>query len=313
MSNVISFIGFGSQAKAWSANLKDSKIECQILLRDRSKSNLIARSLNFNTYSFSENWRESDIYILLTPDSTHLETLKILESKIPSGSTIIYGHGFSFTKHGLNKEFPMWDHILLAPKSIASEIRSHYKLKLPIYTVASFEACKNPETSRVIVNKLCEDLGFYLQVEATFKEEMLADLVSEQSLLCSLIPYGARKSFELLVKKGVRPELAYLECWHEVKLIADAMTQFGPKGLFQLISSTALYGGVEASKKLLDKSFDDKLEEIYQDIYSMAFTRRLELIDENSYRQKTVEEWSNHPLQKMFEDIRYGNNDDKKN
>ena len=97
----IAIIGFGSQAKAWALNLKDSGKNVHIALRPDSPTHLEVKGLGIDSIELGPKLSEFKIFILLTPDHTHQEILKTYSEFIPDGAKIIYAHGYSFIKHDL--------------------------------------------------------------------------------------------------------------------------------------------------------------------------------------------------------------------
>ena len=112
----IAIIGFGSQAKAWALNLKDSGKNVHIALRPNSPTHLEVVSLGLNSLELGPKLSAFNVFILLTPDHTHKDILKTYQEFIPKGSKIIYAHGYSFVKHDLKTMFKDFDHLLLAPE-----------------------------------------------------------------------------------------------------------------------------------------------------------------------------------------------------
>ena len=73
----------------------------------------------------------------------------------------------------------------------------------------------------------------------SFAEECEADLFNEQAVLWGAIPELIHAGFETLVEAGVAPEIAYLECLTEVKLLADLIDARGIAGMREAISTAA--------------------------------------------------------------------------
>ena len=123
------------------------------------------------------------------------------------------------------------------------------------------------------LSSLLEGLGITHPIPATLEEETLADLFSEQVILCGVIPILAKKSMDFLVKKGIPKELAWTECWSEVKLIADAMLK-----LARLVSgnSSALIALVGAKKFENFIDWEVLFEKTYKDLESGKFIEEIE-------------------------------------
>jgi ketol-acid reductoisomerase len=53
-------------------------------------------------------------------------------------------------------------------------------------------------------------------IETTFREDCETDLVGEQVVLCGGLVELIKGGYETLVDAGYAPEMAYLECLHEL-------------------------------------------------------------------------------------------------
>ena len=81
-------------------------------------------------------------------------------------------------------------------------------------------------------------------IASSFAEEAEADLFNEQAVVWGAVPELLIAGFETLVAGGVSPELAYLECVGELKLIADLIEARGIAGMREAISNTAELGAL---------------------------------------------------------------------
>ncbi len=299
----LTIIGLGSQGLSWAKNLRDSGYQCNCFLRPSSSSEKVAKDFGLNQV---QDFKKTNALLLLIPDHAHLSFLKTHEDIIPTGMPIIYAHGASVVEHDMVESFPQWNHLLLAPKAIASELREAYLENMGLGAVYSVEAIsKDKNEMRSNILGLAKDLGITAgPYEVTFEQEARADLLSEQTLLCGLIPYAAKNCFDLLIKEGIPPELAYLEAWHEVKLIGNAMSQRGPKGLFELISPHALVGAQIASKSLFDKEYHNAIKSLKNSIWSGEFFNKVKELNLEEQRENELSFWQNSLLQKTFEKMK---------
>ncbi|MCO4753280.1 MAG: hypothetical protein KC478_02305 [Bacteriovoracaceae bacterium] len=299
MHKKLAIIGFGNQAKAWALNLRDSGYEIFIGLRPGSLSFEIARSLNFETFEVSNgvNLPCEDV-ALLTPDDTHLEIAQLLSNE---DVNLIFAHGYSIYFHKLSSKFPNINCLLLAPKAIASELRMQYEVGGKLGGVYSVELAKDKELSLQLLKKLAFDLGIKSFHPTTIEGETKADLFSEQTLLCSTLPYSALYAFNKLIEKGVNEQTAYFECWYEVKLIADAMVKMGPVKFFELISPNALIGSEVGHRELFDQDYFDKLEKIYQNIDNWEFEKELSQTNIQQMKDMIAKRWSDQRLSKVHD------------
>ena len=293
--NNIAIIGFGNQAKAWALNLRDSKVNFSIGLRPNSKSTAAAKNIGMEVFDFTKSAKAFTHFIILTPDETHKEIIDII-LKQKKYASFVYAHGYSIVDTDILKFANTSSHLLLAPKSIASELRFEYETKGKIPAAFSFEHNKDVENENFI-NKLAEDIGVTCLKEASFKDETYADLFSEQTILCSAIPYLAKYSFDTLVKKGIPKEVAFFECFHELKSISSTFVKLGPEKFFNLISPNALIGSETGSSQLFNAQYIFKLDQIFDNIESHDFMREIDRTDIDQLRSRILKFWSQSELQ----------------
>jgi ketol-acid reductoisomerase len=106
--------------------------------------------------------------------------------------------------------------------------------------------------------------------------------------------------FNHLVREGTEPELAYFECWHELKLIINAMIDKGPEGFFDLISPNALIGAEKGYEKLMTPEFKKNMHSLFEDIKSGKFDDEVKSADVPALRRKIRARWMNDELNKTF-------------
>jgi ketol-acid reductoisomerase len=305
----LTIIGYGNQAKAWAHNLKDSGFPIRVALKPESPSMERAVLAGFEVVEIgSDEFFTDRAYALLTPDNTHQELMTNYAHRLPEGSFILYAHGYSLLKHHFQQRFPHLQHVLFAPKSIGSELRRQYELKGKLGAVYSLEYLKAPTDE---IQNWLKDLAIALGINmgpypTSFARETNADLYSEQGLLCSLIPYAAGEMFAHLVKAGIEPELAYFECWHELKLIVNAMVDKGPEGFFDLISPNALIGSEKGYQRLFTDEFRGNLKGLLDDIESGKFDQELDAAQVEELRKTIRSRWQQAPLTKTFNQINQG-------
>jgi ketol-acid reductoisomerase len=300
----LTIIGLGNQAKSWALNLKDSGFPFRVALRPHSKSIQSAKALGLEVVEIgSEEFYTADFYALLTPDSSHQEFLSEHGPGFKQGDHFLYAHGFSVVTYEFEKKYPHLNHILFAPKSIGTELRNQYLIKGHLGAVYSLEhSSDTPPELEVWVKNLATALGITMgPYKTTFKKETEADLFSEQGLLCSLIPYTAEKMFQHLIENGVEKELAYFECWHELKLIVNAMVEKGPLEFFELISPNALVGAHKGHQRLMKPEMIQNLKSLMTEIQDGTFNAELEASHVEEIRGKIRHFWKNSDLQKTHE------------
>lgn len=295
-------IGFGNQAKSWALNLRDSGWQVDIALRENSGSFEVCKKLNFEAITLNKiNFKNYSYYALLTPDHTHPEVLSQLEPNLK----IILAHGYSYTYN--KNQLPTNTYLLLAPKAIASELRFQYETKGKLGAVYSIENSKTGAENgdENFLKILAKDLGITSgPYPTTFREETNADLFSEQSILCGIIPYIGQMSYELLRKNGVSKEVAYFECWYEVKLIVDTLIKLGPLEFFKLISPNALLGSEKGRKFLMDEHFQKNQQKLLEDILSGKFSKEVEKENFSEVKKQVEQYWLNSEITQTHNELK---------
>ncbi len=298
----LTIIGFGNQARSWAMNLRDSGFPVRVALRRGSASFAEVNTEKLKSVEIgSSEFYESEALALLIPDDIQGNFLAEHAAGFPEGTIILYAHGYALSRNLLEKKYPGLRHVLFAPKSIGTELRKQYLQKGKLGAVYSLEHVKNKADIESWIKDLARSMGITMgPYQTSFLRETNADLYSEQGLLCSLIPYAASEMFNHLVKEGTEPELAYFECWHELKLIINAMIDKGPEGFFDLISPNALIGAEKGYEKLMTPQFKSQMHSLFEDIKSGKFDREVQAADVPALRKKIRDRWMNDELNRTF-------------
>lgn len=298
------FIGLGAQTRAWICNLKDSQVSAQVYLRKGSSSQQLLQDMGFKR---RKDLAESKLLFLLIPDAEHLNFLQDHRDQLRPDTIIIVAHGASVMEHNLPALFPKLKFVLLAIKAIASEVRYQYSNdgKLGAVTSLEFISQKDRKTFQHLIDEISQKVGITAgPFEVTFKQEACADLFSEQSLLCGLLPYAAEQSFTSLREQGIPKELAFMECWLEVKLIADAMVKLGPEDFFDLISNHALVGSELARENIFDQQQAKVIEDMRENIWNGNFFKQVNELDVPQLRNKIRTHWAHGELQQTYNELK---------
>jgi len=108
-----------------------------------------------------------------------------------------------------------------------------------------------------------------------------------------------RNAFEALVSRGYGPEIAYLECVHQLKHLADLLHERGVAGLRRSISGTALYGDVTRGPRVIGPASRAAMEEMLDEIKSGRFASewREEVRRGHPTIERAMREGDAHPLE----------------
>ena len=120
-------------------------------------------------------------------------------------------------------------------------------------------------------------------IESSFAEEAEADLFNEQAVVWGAVPELLIAGFETLVEGGVSPELAYLECVGELKLIADLIEARGIAGMREVISNTAELGALLGGRRIVDAGVRERMAEVLAEVRAGRFAEELQQEEASGY------------------------------
>ena len=282
----VAIIGYGSQGHAHALNLKDSGVSVVVGLREDSASVAKARGEGLEVLSVVEAASRGDLVMILLPDELHRQVWEAeIRDGIAEGNMLLFGHGFSI--HYKEIEPPAGvDVAMVAPKGPGHLVRRQFTegSGVPGLVAVEQDATGNARTLALAYAKGigCTRGGV---IETTFKDETETDLFGEQAVLCGGASELVQAGFETLVNAGYDPQMAYFECLHELKLIADLMYEKGLAGMRYSISNTAEYGDYTRGKRVITEETRENMKKILQEIQSGDFAR--EWIAENRAGQES--------------------------
>ena len=111
-------------------------------------------------------------------------------------------------------------------------------------------------------------------IQTTFQEETETDLFGEQVVLCGGVTHLIQNGFETLIEAGYQPEIAYFECFHEMKLIVDLMYEGGMAKMRKSISDTAEYGDYTRGPRIITEETKAEMKKILGEIQDGTFARQ---------------------------------------
>ena len=240
----IAIIGYGSQGHAHALNAKDSGMNVIVGLHPGSKSRTKAEADGLKVMSVTDATKAADVIMILTPDTTQAKVYdEEVGPNLKPSSMLMFAHGFNIHFKQIQPPANI-DVTMIAPKAPGHRVREVFKegAGTPGLIAVAQDATGNAKALALAYGKAigCSRAGI---IETTFKEETETDLFGEQVILCGGVTALIRAAFETLVKAGYQPEIAYLECMHELKLIVDLLYQGGLSYMWYSVSDTAEYGG----------------------------------------------------------------------
>ena len=271
----IAVIGYGSQGRAHARNLRDSGFAVIVGARRGGAAENRALADGFEVVSAADAAAKAGLVCLLTPDMTHAKLYpREIEPNLAPGSTVLVAHGFSVLYGEVAPRADL-DVILVAPKGPGDLVRREYEIGRG---VPCLFAVHQDATGSARDKALAYARGIggtrAGAIETSFREETETDLFGEQAVLCGGATELVASGFRTLVDAGYKPEVAYFECLHELKLIVDLMYEGGFAKMLHFVSETAKYGDFVSGPRVINDETRARMKEVLGDIQSGAFARQ---------------------------------------
>jgi ketol-acid reductoisomerase len=267
-------VGYGSQGHAHALNLRDGGVKVIVGLRAGSQSVERAKAAGLDVRPVPVAAAAADTIMMLVPDQ---DARAIYESDVASGlapgKTLMFAHGFNIHYGEIGPPAGV-DVSMVAPKSPGHLVRSEYQAGRG---VPGLVAVHQDASGGALANALayaggigCARAGV---IETSFREETETDLFGEQAVLCGGVTALVKAGFETLTAAGYRPEMAYFECLHELKLIVDLMYRGGMQFMRHSISDTAEYGDYTRGPRLITEETRAEMRRILEQVQDGSFAR----------------------------------------
>ncbi len=278
--HTFAIIGYGSQGHAHALNLRDSGARVIVGLRAGSASAERAKAAGLDVRPVSAAAAAADTIMILVPDQDARAVYeRDVVAGLGAGKTLMFAHGFNI-HYGEIRPPAGVDVSMVAPKSPGHLVRSEYEAGRG---VPGLVAVHQDASGQALANALAYAAGIGCTragvIETSFREETETDLFGEQAVLCGGVTALVKAGFETLTAAGYRPEMAYFECLHELKLIVDLMYRGGMQFMRYSISDTAEYGDYTRGSRLITEETRAEMRRILDEIRNGSFAR--EWLDEN--------------------------------
>ena len=271
----IAVLGFGNQGQAHALNLRDSGARVVIGARRGGNGWNAAARAGFTPVGIAEAVAAADVVAVLVPDES--QALLFREAIAPAlrpGAALVFAHGFAVAFGGV-KAPAGHDVILVAPKGQGHFLRRMYSEGRALTSLVAVETNASGAAHEKMLSYAslagCLAAG---AIATTFREEAVTDMFGEQAVLCGGVPELVKAAFDTLVARGYSPEVAYIECLHELKIIADLMFDGGLHAMRERISRTAAWGSYESGPRVVSNETRQALAAILDDIESGRFAEK---------------------------------------
>jgi len=299
-------VGYGSQGHAHAKNLRDSGVKVIIGLYEGSKSAVRAKADGFEVYNTEDAVQKADIVMILVNDEKQAALYKkCIAPYLRSGMTLCFAHGFNIH---FKQIVPPADVnvIMIAPKGPGHTVRSQYEKGQGVPCLVAVEQGGDAAHKLALAYALGIGGARAGVLDTTFREETETDLFGEQAVLCGGVTALMQAGFETLVEAGYKPENAYFECIHEMKLIVDLIFEKGFAGMRYSISDTAEYGDYVTGPRIITEETKKEMKKVLTEIQNGTFARNwiLENQANRPFFNATKKIQSEIQLEKVGADLR---------
>ena len=298
----VAILGYGNQGRAQALNLHDSGIDVVVGLRGASGSAQEAEAAGLEIALVEDAVRSADVVMMLAPDEIHDALYREIEPYLRDGAAFGFSHGLS-VRFGLVKPRADLDVFLVAPKGPGTALRSLYqegKGMIALWAVEQDASGHARDVALAYGRAIgCARAGL---IASSFAEEAEADLFNEQAVVWGAVPELLIAGFETLVAGGVSPEVAYLECVGELKLIAELIEARGIAGMREAISNTAELGAFLGGRRIVDAGVRQRMAEVLEEVRQGRFAAELREEEASGYGrlEKTRSEARETLLEETF-------------
>ncbi len=271
----IAIVGYGSQGHAHALNLRDSGVKTvAVALPADSASAARARSETLRVTTVADAAAWADMIVMAAPDELQRGIFENdIAPHLRDGAALLFIHGFNIHFKLIQPRSSL-DVLMVAPLGPGRAVREAYVKGggLPCLLAVAQDATGGALGLGLAYARAIGG-GRAGVIETTFREECETDLFGEQAILCGGLAALIRAGFETLVEAGYATEVAYFECLHQVKLIADLIHERGIAGMNGAISNTAEFGEYVSGPRLVSSETKAEMKRILGDIQSGRFAR----------------------------------------
>ena len=303
----VAIIGYGSQGRAHALNLHESGADVVVGVRQGGASDKKATADGLKTASVRDAAAAAELVMVLTPDMTHEQLYKDeIAPGLKSGDALAFAHGFSILYGRVTPPEDV-DVIMIAPKGPGDLVRREYERGRGVPSLfAIHQDATGKAKDRALAYVSMNGGAKAGALETTFREETETDLFGEQAVLCGGATELVLAGFETLTEAGYRPEIAYYECLHELKLIVDLLYEGGLAKMHEFISETAIYGDLTSGPRVVNDETRQRMREVLKDIQSGKFAHNWIVENQAGKVQYNamLNADLNHPIEKTGKELR---------
>ncbi|MGO1548843.1 MAG: ketol-acid reductoisomerase [Nesterenkonia sp.] len=303
----VAIIGYGSQGHAHALSLRDSGVDVVVGLKESSSSRAKAQEQGLKVATVAEAAASADIVMMLVPDQHQADVYTTdVAPNLQPGNAVFFSHGFNIRFDYIQPAADI-DVAMVAPKGPGHVVRREFEAGRGVPALVAVE--QNPSGSaKELAMAYAKGIGATRAgvIETTFTEEAETDLFGEQAVLCGGASHLVQYGFEVLTEAGYKPEIAYFEVLHELKLIVDLMVEGGLTKQRWSISDTAEFGDYVGGPQVITPDVKENMKSVLADVQSGAFAKRF-MDDQRSGAkefQQLREKNQSHPIESTGRELR---------
>jgi ketol-acid reductoisomerase len=306
-ARTVAIIGFGSQGHAHAQNLRDSGVKVVVSELAGTANAKRAEDAGFKVLTAAEATKQAEAVMMLVPDQTQAVVYaKDVAPNLKDGAMLMFAHGFNI-HFGQIVPPKTIDVTMVAPKGPGHLVRSEYEKGAGVPCLVAVE---QDASGKALATALAYAKGIGATragvLQTTFREETETDLFGEQAVLCGGVSELVKAGFDTLVEAGYAPEIAYFECFHELKLIVDLFYQGGLEYMRYSVSDTAEYGDYTRGNRIITEETRDEMRQILYEVQTGEFAK--EWILENQARRPVFNalrrQEAEHPIEAVGKKLR---------
>ncbi|MBM4051950.1 MAG: ketol-acid reductoisomerase [Planctomycetes bacterium] len=269
----VAIVGFGNQGRAHALNLRDSGIRVVVGGRSGSTARAAARSERFEEFDTAEAASLAALVALCVPDHVAGDVWATVEPAMRADAVAGFVCGAPL-RYGLVAAAPARGIVMVAPKGPGSTLRKRFTMGQGIPALMAVHAAgADPKRTRALALAWAAGIGCGRSgvIESTSAVEAETDLFGEQAVLCGGMVHLMQAAYDALVAAGYPPEIAYIECIHELKQVADLVYEHGIAGMRERVSPTAAFGIDEAGPVVVDDRTREAMKDLLERVRDGRF------------------------------------------
>ena len=267
----VAVLGYGNQGEAHARALRRAGIPVAVGARREGAGARRAVEHGFAPTGLAQAMKDADLVAVMLPDEALPPLWPALRPALRPGAAVLFAHGFNLLYGGL--DFPADSDVVLvsptAPGRVLRLLRERGE-RIPAYLAVHHDASGG---AWELAERYAGWLGLAPLWRTTVAEETEVDLFGEQSVLCGGMNALVTAAFETLTAAGYAPEIAYLECVHQLRYLAELLNERGVAGMREGISGTALFGDLTRGPRVIGADSRAAMRDILGEIRSGQFAR----------------------------------------